>query len=56
VSAAAAFGLAPEPLARLAELRQASSAIDDASALYHEVLAAIARAADVAGQMKESPR
>jgi hypothetical protein len=51
-ASAAAFGLEQEPLARLAELRQDSQAIGDVIALYQGVLAALARAAEAAEQMK----
>lgn len=55
-TAAAAFGLEREPLARLAQLRQSASPAGDLADLCPGVLAAIARAADVAYQMKEPPR
>ena len=52
-AAAAAFGLEREPLGRLAELRQNGSATGDVLALYGSVLKAVARAAEIASQMKE---
>jgi predicted nucleotidyltransferase len=52
-AAVAAFGLEREPLARLAELRQNPRPTGDVAALYQGVLAAVARAADTADQMKE---
>jgi predicted nucleotidyltransferase len=52
-AAVAAFGLEPEPLARLAELRQDTRPTGDVAALYQGVLAAVARAADSADEMKE---
>jgi hypothetical protein len=55
-AAAAAFGLAAEPLARLAELRQNPRLTREVGGLFQDVLAAIARAADVVDQIKESPR
>lgn len=55
-AAAANFGLEREPLARLAELRQNSRPDGNLNALYRGVLEAIARAADIAEQMRESPR
>jgi hypothetical protein len=54
-AAVAAFGLEREPLARLAELRQNSRPTGGVAALFHGVLAAVARAADAADQMKEPP-
>jgi hypothetical protein len=53
---AAAFGLAREPLARLAELRQNPRPAGDLTTLYRGVLEAVARAVDIADKMKESPR
>jgi hypothetical protein len=55
-AAATAFGMEREPLARLGELRQASRLEGDAIVLYHDVLAALARAAALADQLKEAPR
>jgi hypothetical protein len=51
----AAFGFDREPLARLAALRQDARPTGDVPALYHDVLQAVARATDLAGQIKESP-
>jgi hypothetical protein len=55
-AAATVFGLEREPLARLAELRQNPRPTGDLAELFRGVLEAIARAADIADQMKESPR
>jgi hypothetical protein len=55
-AAAAAFGLNREPLAKLAELRRDGAPDDDVTPLYHGVLEAIARAADVVDKMKEAPQ
>jgi hypothetical protein len=53
-AAVAAFGLEREPLARLAELRQSPRPKVDVDAIYQGVLAAVARAADMADEMKEA--
>lgn len=55
-SAAAAFGIDHETLARLAELRQKSRPDGDVAVLYRGILEAVGRAADVAVRMKEPPR
>lgn len=54
-AAAAAFGLEREPLARLAEFRHNTQPTGDVNTLYHSTLDAIARTADLADKMKESP-
>jgi hypothetical protein len=54
-AAAAAFGLDPQPLARLAALRQDPQPAGDLPALYGAVLDAVARTADVADRLKEAP-
>lgn len=54
-AAAAAFGLDPQPLARLAALRQNPQPADDLMALYGAALDVVARAADVADRLKEAP-
>jgi hypothetical protein len=54
-AAARAFGLAPQPLARLAALRQNPRQPADLPALYAAVLDAVARAADTADRLKEAP-
>jgi hypothetical protein len=55
-AAAAAFGLDREALARLAELRQNPRPAGDVTALYRDVLEAVAQAVAVSLEMKESPR
>jgi hypothetical protein len=52
--AATAFGLEREPLARLAQLREDTRPEGDLTGLCHGVLTAVARAAAIAGQTKES--
>lgn len=55
-AAAVAFRLEREPLARLAQLRQNMQVSGAVNALFHGVLEAVARAVDIAENMKEAPR
>ena len=54
-AAAAAFALERAPLAQLADLRQDAQSTGEPTLLYRAVLAAVARATDVARQLKEAP-
>jgi hypothetical protein len=54
-AAATAFGLDREALAGLAALRRDPRAVPDPAALYGRVLETLARAAELAHQLKESP-
>lgn len=55
-AAIAAFGLAREPLDGLADLRQNGKTIGDVAVLFRGVLEAVARAVEIADELKESPR